>query len=74
MGILAAIFPSFSEFSMERFIENAMYASRWLLAPIYFEFQKKRNDTRELQERARQFNQRPATPPNGQSPTNLPTE
>jgi len=21
---------------MERFIENAMYASRWLLAPIYF--------------------------------------
>lgn len=22
--------------SMERFIENAMYASRWLLAPIYF--------------------------------------
>ncbi|MGK9617179.1 TIGR00645 family protein, partial [Salmonella enterica subsp. enterica] len=20
---------------MERFIENAMYASRWLLAPIY---------------------------------------
>src|SRR5690606_42021020 len=37
MGILAAIFfPSFSESSMERFIENAMYASRWLLAPIYF--------------------------------------
>jgi len=29
-------FPSFSELSMERFIENAMYASRWLLAPIYF--------------------------------------
>ena len=29
-------FPSFSEFSMERFIENTMYASRWLLAPIYF--------------------------------------
>ncbi|RMT08258.1 hypothetical protein ALP07_103036, partial [Pseudomonas savastanoi pv. glycinea] len=22
--------------SMERFFENAMYASRWLLAPIYF--------------------------------------
>ena len=21
---------------MERFIENAMYASRWILAPIYF--------------------------------------
>lgn len=21
---------------MERFFENAMYASRWLLAPIYF--------------------------------------
>ncbi|WP_179140582.1 YqhA family protein, partial [Cronobacter sakazakii] len=21
---------------MERFIENAMYASRWLLAPVYF--------------------------------------
>ena len=21
---------------MERFLENAMYASRWLLAPIYF--------------------------------------
>ena len=21
---------------MERFIENTMYASRWLLAPIYF--------------------------------------
>jgi uncharacterized protein (TIGR00645 family) len=35
MGILAAISP-FSEFSMERFIENTMYASRWLLAPIYF--------------------------------------
>lgn len=29
-------FPSLSEFSMERFIENTMYASRWLLAPIYF--------------------------------------
>lgn len=21
---------------MERFLENAMYASRWLLAPVYF--------------------------------------
>lgn len=21
---------------MERFFENAMYASRWLLAPVYF--------------------------------------
>ncbi|HHJ4328463.1 TPA: TIGR00645 family protein, partial [Klebsiella pneumoniae] len=21
---------------MERFIENSMYAARWLLAPIYF--------------------------------------
>jgi len=21
---------------MERFIENAMYAARWILAPIYF--------------------------------------
>ncbi|CAI1592703.1 Predicted membrane protein [Serratia quinivorans] len=22
--------------TMERFLENAMYASRWLLAPVYF--------------------------------------
>jgi hypothetical protein len=33
--------PSFfshlmSQTSMERILENAMYASRWLLAPIYF--------------------------------------
>ncbi|SEL26831.1 TIGR00645 family protein [Pseudomonas agarici] len=34
-GILVAIFRRYVRF-MERFIENAMYASRWLLAPIYF--------------------------------------
>lgn len=34
--ILAAIFSHAVWDSMERFIENAMYASRWLLAPIYF--------------------------------------
>ena len=34
--ILAAISRHAVRDSMERFIENAMYASRWLLAPIYF--------------------------------------
>ena len=31
-----SLFSPPDEFSMERIIENAMYASRWLLAPIYF--------------------------------------
>lgn len=35
LGILATSFFS-DGVTMERFIENAMYASRWLLAPIYF--------------------------------------
>jgi uncharacterized protein (TIGR00645 family) len=34
-GILGAIFSQAVWDSMERFIENTMYAARWLLAPIY---------------------------------------
>ncbi len=34
-GILGAIFNQAVWDSMERFIENTMYAARWLLAPIY---------------------------------------
>lgn len=36
LGILAGSFVPYLRDPMERFIENAMYASRWLLAPIYF--------------------------------------
>jgi uncharacterized protein (TIGR00645 family) len=35
LGILLAVFI-FLRGTMERFIENTMYASRWILAPIYF--------------------------------------
>jgi uncharacterized protein (TIGR00645 family) len=36
LGILAGSFVPRLRDPMERFLENAMYASRWLLAPIYF--------------------------------------